>query len=1492
MAEKVIGLRINVIGTDDAVKKLSNIEIALEKSKAEVRELEKQFKAALGKGAQAEAEAIRENINNIKIAQKQLANEAKATRKEIDQQQKAFASANAAAGSYEQLNGQLQLLRKEFRALSKEEAQGEVGKALIKNIQAINDNLVEQDERLGVFTRKVGDYENAVVRALRRAASEDALTKQLQEVNDETEALRAENKKLVQSYEQVKLAGGDVNAITKQLVENDQQIERNTKSARELADALKDAKALGDQQGAGAGRGVGRRQLSAVGRLAGGAGQVVGNLAGDLLGGAQAFQSFGAAAVPAFAVFAAGGLALKGLAALEGLSKEFGQLEAKVGSFGNLSGQALKKATVDVKALATTFGKENDDIIKATGALAKNLGVDFNTALAKLEQGFLTGADASGELLGALEGAAEGARAAGLSVDDLIVFSNEATQSGLLSERGLELVNEFGKNIKSNSEEARTALQGALGKEFTDELFTNVQNGSLSTKDAIQQVSVELGKQGVSAKEAAKVFTDAFGAQTAAENEFILSLNDTRKGIGDYISEANRLTNVQKEQLAANKELASAQQGLAGTFESFGFSLEALGTRIKASLLNAANSAILFFNKTFGDGVAAAREEFRKLSIALEEQKGVVAGLETNYEPLLKRYDELTATLPTLKEGSDEAKAAQTELRDIVQKVGEAIPAAKKGIDGYSTSLTLNAEAARGYIQSQRDIERNLQLAQFDVVTKQITNLTRKIQNSENILKRGTLPADRLIETNQRLAQYRKELAELQGFLANSTFAEDTQRILGDFAGINTAIQNQTGTAKAAAEEAAKAQKEASDKAAADKKKADDAAQAQANKAAQERAKAAAEKAKQERERLLEEEKRTREALQDATTQTNNAITQLKIEGIQNEAEREEAAIKENFAQRVITESEGLRNAAEARVKTLEDIKAKVGSDAVLRAQFGSAEEVQKKIDEVNAAAISQIEAQTTLLTQARDKQLKTLSDSRKKAVEEAAKSLDAEALAAGIQEVQQRLQVTQGDISAIELQFGIDEQKLDQQAAQAQARLRGARAAGLITERQFAEESRAIAQKAEADRIALIVKRIDAERALLQKQAEQQKLIIEGERLSQLDSIDRGLTEREALLNEQLQKQLISEEQYQIALQGARESAAQNRLLTEQIATQEIEAVNDEFRAAEISAQGEVATATAELYAGTLEAYKENQQAILEELSQAINTAAEFALGAIDIVEQFSQASEARRREEIQQRYDAELAAAQGNQRQIENIERRRAQEEERLDKQAAARRKQIAIAQAIINGAVAVTNILATTPDPTGAFTAARIVLAGITTAAQIAVISAQEFEKGGSIPAGDGLVTGQTHAQGGVRGVINGKAVEVEGGEWKAFDEFGNAVLINRRSTAAHRATLAATANKSFDGKRELLSRINEWGGGVRFAQGGIVPAPSIPQNAVAAQAGQMQAMQQMIQQQYEATLQLAQAINARIDRLTVVIDPQEALEEGLKSNEIKKTQVLGG
>ena len=172
--------------------------------------------------------------------------------------------------------------------------------------------------------------------------------------------------------------------------------------------------------------------------------------------------------------------------------------------------------------------------------------------------------------------------------------------------------------------------------------------------------------------------------------------------------------------------------------------------------------------------------------------------------------------------------------------------------------------------------------------------------------------------------------------------------------------------------------------------------------------------------------------------------------------------------------------------------------------------------------------------------------------------------------------------------------------------------------------------------------------------------------------------------------------------------------------------------------------------------------------------------------------ALEEKRMASIDRMFNREVEQARGNSVLIEQAEAKRIKKQEALEAEMNKKRKRQAIAQATINGALAITKIFAEVPKfDFGVATYIQAGLAAASTATQIATISSQQFAKGG-------VINGPSHAQGGVPVYgAGGKFAEVEGGE----------AIINKRSTAMF---------------KPVLSAINVAGGGKKFAQGGLMPS----------------------------------------------------------------------
>lgn len=163
----------------------------------------------------------------------------------------------------------------------------------------------------------------------------------------------------------------------------------------------------------------------------------------------------------------------------------------------------------------------------------------------------------------------------------------------------------------------------------------------------------------------------------------------------------------------------------------------------------------------------------------------------------------------------------------------------------------------------------------------------------------------------------------------------------------------------------------------------------------------------------------------------------------------------------------------------------------------------------------------------------------------------------------------------------------------------------------------------------------------------------------------------------------------------------------------------------------------------------------------------------------------------------------------------------------------KGLASVQALVNTFLGATNVL--TAKPALPFPANIIALAATITSGLAAVVRINTAEQGTILHAG-GILSGNSHASGGIPARVGGKPIELEGGE----------AIINKKSTSAFKS---------------VLSSINQAGGGVPFVSGGIpsFQAGAVPLPPLAGIVGQAV---QVVQSDIEGIVEgIANAINTQ-------------------------------
>ena len=126
--------------------------------------------------------------------------------------------------------------------------------------------------------------------------------------------------------------------------------------------------------------------------------------------------------LPAFGWGAVIAGAVKGAKALFNMYVETAKARREVEKLTGLSGKPLADFTARVQATADTFNRDFNEVLVGVNSFAQTMGISLDEALAKVNDGFLTGADNSGEFLDIIKEYGPQLKAAGLSADESIAL--------------------------------------------------------------------------------------------------------------------------------------------------------------------------------------------------------------------------------------------------------------------------------------------------------------------------------------------------------------------------------------------------------------------------------------------------------------------------------------------------------------------------------------------------------------------------------------------------------------------------------------------------------------------------------------------------------------------------------------------------------------------------------------------------------------------------------------------------------------------------------------------------------------------------------------------------------------------------------------------------------------------------------------------------------------------------------------------------------------
>lgn len=470
--------------------------------------------------------------------------------------------------------------------------------------------------------------------------------------------------------------------------------------------------------------------------------------------------------------------------------QETRKLQAEIATLTGQTGEALQQGVAQAQAIGKTYGESAQEIAVAANTVSKELGINFADALSLVEVGFRKGANAQGEFLDTLREYPAQFRDAGASARDFLAISIAAAQEGVYSDKGLDAVKEFGLRIREQTKTTRDALNGALGKEFTEELFANLNNGSTTSVQALGKVTTALKENGVQGAQLQTVIADVFGAPGEDVGQrFLFTLGDILEAQGDLSKSTNEYQTQQEKLYESNNALIQSQLELTNQFINSANEITILQNAFQLFLNKTALNVLRFFDelpqsiagvnaffKSIADGIVSlstfgfagaitnpfkearlasveARRQVRKDNEKAQKEdekaKAEAASRATRTEAgLQKKLAELRQKRAQAIIGSAEFKTLDAEIKKIEQSLRKAVPGA--GSAGKTLSENFVAGSIAALQNEKGKLEKALENTIGEAAQRRViasiaaieARLEQQLQNIERLRLEGERAGD------------------------------------------------------------------------------------------------------------------------------------------------------------------------------------------------------------------------------------------------------------------------------------------------------------------------------------------------------------------------------------------------------------------------------------------------------------------------------------------------------------------------------------------------------------------------------------------------------------------------------------------------------------------------------------------------------------------------------------------------------------------------------
>lgn len=274
--------------------------------------------------------------------------------------------------------------------------------------------------------------------------------------------------------------------------------------------------------------------------------------------------------------------------------------------FTGLTGDEMKSVRNEVLAVSNTFGLEFTETMQSVNTMSKAFGISVSDSLKIMQDGLVSGANANGEFLDTIKEYPRYFKEAGLSAEEMVAISTQATKEGIFSDKGLDTIKEGNIRLREMTTATAAALDG-IGIS-SKQVQKDLQDGSKTTFQVMQEVANKLKELPQSSDAVGSAIANIFGGPGEdAGLAYIEMLGNIELDMDKVKAKSGDLAKAQEDELNATKELQDAMASLfdytGGGFENMKAQLSTIAKKSLTAVIKGVVQAINYFIDWYNDSL-------------------------------------------------------------------------------------------------------------------------------------------------------------------------------------------------------------------------------------------------------------------------------------------------------------------------------------------------------------------------------------------------------------------------------------------------------------------------------------------------------------------------------------------------------------------------------------------------------------------------------------------------------------------------------------------------------------------------------------------------------------------------------------------------------------------------------------------------------------------------------------------------------------------------